>query len=63
MPLPMTVPTTTAAAWLVVRRRASSGRDTTGRKTGADEAIGGVGIKDVRTVSESVQKRILGVKG
>src|ERR1700755_945675 len=39
MPLPMTIPTTIAAAWLVVRRRASSGRDTTEGKTVVDVVI------------------------
>src|SRR5579859_4767158 len=61
MPLPMTIPTTTAAAWLVVRRRASSGRDTTEGKTVVDVVIG-VDNMGVRVVLRSLQEIYLAVK-
>ena len=58
MPLPMTVPTTTAAAWLVVRCRASLGRDALGGKTVAAVAIC-AGIERVWMVLGSLQEAYL----
>ena len=63
MPLPMTVPTTIAAAWLVVRRRASSGRDTTGSKTAQTKRLAALASRMCGQCQKVCKNVSLGVKG
>ena len=61
MPLPMTVPTTMAAAWLVVKRRASSRRPACTWATAPDIAICGLGAKCTNNVAPRERSGIVNV--